>query len=118
MVTNLFQPSRNDLLQCSHSDFWSYLDEFNEYSPKNLDIFYEEEFQPPLGSIFYKGEDTIFLKKDTCDEVFQPPYFLSSHYVTKDATRRHVSCLNFSPGKIFFLEFKGRLNALRIIFIS
>jgi hypothetical protein len=57
--------------------------------------------------------------QDACDEVFQPPSFIpSSHYVTKDAAGRHASCLKFSPGQSLFLEFKGRLNALRKSFIS
>jgi hypothetical protein len=76
IITDVFQTPKDDLMQCSHNDFWSYLEEFDEYSFEHLDIFYEEEFQPPLCSFFDKGEDMVFLKQDTCDEVFQPPSFL------------------------------------------
>jgi hypothetical protein len=32
MVTNEFQTPKDDLMCCSHNDFWSYLEEFDEYS--------------------------------------------------------------------------------------
>jgi hypothetical protein len=61
IITDIFQTPKDDLMQCSHNDFWSYLEEFDEYSLEHLDIFYEEEFQPPLCSDFDKGEDMVFL---------------------------------------------------------
>ena len=50
-------------------DFWSYLEDFDEYSFYHLDLFYKEDYQPLLCSKFDKGEDVAFLKKDTCDKV-------------------------------------------------
>jgi hypothetical protein len=67
---------------------------------------------------FDEGKDTIFLRYEFHDETFQPSFTLLSHYSTKDAARKHVPCLKFSPRQTFFLELKGRLNALRRSFIS
>jgi hypothetical protein len=103
IITYVFQTPKDNLMHCSHDDLWPYLEDFHDYSFEHSDIFYEEDFQPLLCSVFYKGEDMVCLKKDTCDEVFYPPSFLLSHHVTKDAFGKHVPWLNFSPGKIFFL---------------
>jgi hypothetical protein len=37
-----------------------------------LDLFYEEEFQPPFFSNFDGDKDMIGLEKDFCDESFCP----------------------------------------------
>jgi hypothetical protein len=42
IITDIFQTPKDDLMQFSHDDFWSYLDEFDEYSFEHLDLFYEE----------------------------------------------------------------------------
>jgi hypothetical protein len=100
-------------MQCSHDNFRSDPEEFEGYSFEHLDLFYEEDFQLLLCSDFDKGKDMVFLNKDTCDNVFHLPSFPLSRNVTKDASRGCASCLNFSLGQGLFLEFKGRLNALR-----
>jgi hypothetical protein len=64
IVTNI---SKGDLVLCSPDDFWSYLKDFDEFSFEHLDLFYEEDYQPPLCSYLDKGEDIAYLKKDTCD---------------------------------------------------
>jgi hypothetical protein len=83
MITYLFQSPRDDLLQHSHDDFWSYPRGFDTYSFEHLDLFYEEYFQPPLCSNFDEGEAMIFLEKDFCDESFHPSPF-SPCYSTID----------------------------------
>jgi hypothetical protein len=55
MITDLFQPPRDDVLQHSHDDFWSYPGGFDTYSFEHLDLFYEENFQPSLCSNFDEG---------------------------------------------------------------
>jgi hypothetical protein len=72
MITDLFQPPRDDLLQHSHDDFWSYPGGFDTYSFEHLDLFYEEDFQPLLCSNFDEGKDMIGLEQDFCDESFHP----------------------------------------------
>jgi hypothetical protein len=105
----MFQTPKDDLMQCFHDDFHSYLEDFDDYSFEHLDFFYEEDFQEPLCSDFY---DIVSLKLDACDKVFQLPSIHLSLYVNKDVVGKHVPCIKFSLGKIFLLEFKGRLNAL------
>jgi hypothetical protein len=62
MITNLFQPPRDEILQHSHDEFWSYLGGFDTYSFKHLDLLYEENFQLQLCSNFDEGKDMIFLE--------------------------------------------------------
>jgi hypothetical protein len=111
MITNLFQIPKDDLVLCSPSDFWSYLEDFDEYSFEHL--FHEEYYQPPLCSDINKGEGISFSEKDHCDNVSQLPPGILSFYVAKIVVGKHVLCFEFSPGKSILLEFKGRLNTLR-----
>jgi hypothetical protein len=112
MITNFFQPPRDDLLQHYHG-FHSYPRGFDTHSFEHLDLFYEDHFQPPLFSNFDEGAVMICPKRDFCDETFQPPPFPSSRCVTKDAVGKHVPCPKLSPRKTNSLEFKGRLDVLR-----
>jgi hypothetical protein len=113
VVANDFQAPKGDLALCSHDDFQSYLEDLDEYSSKHLNLFHEEDYQPPLCSNIDKGEDIACPKKDPCDKVFHLPLTTLSRYVTKGVFGKHVLCLKFSLGKILLLEFKGRLNTLR-----
>jgi hypothetical protein len=103
MVTNIFQTPKDDLVQCSHDDFRSYLEDFDEYSFDHLDLFYEEHYQPPLSYDLDKGEDDSFLKQENFEKVFHLPMINLPHYVTKDTFGEHVSCLKFSLGTSFLL---------------
>jgi hypothetical protein len=118
VVTNVFQAPKGDLVLCSPDDFRSYLEDFDEYSFEHLDLFYEEDYQPPLCSDLDKGEDVACLKQDTCDKVFHLPSTTLPRYVTKDVVGKHVPCPKFSLGKSLLLEFKGRLNTLRRSLLS
>jgi hypothetical protein len=82
MITNLFQQPKDDLLQHSHEDFWSYPGDFGTCSFEHLDLFYEENFQPLLCSNFDKREDMVFLEQDFCDKNFQPPPLSTCHFTT------------------------------------
>jgi len=72
IIIYLFQQPMDDLLWHSLDDFWSYPGRFDTYSFENLDLFYEEEFQPWWCSNFDEGKDIIGLEKDFCDESFHP----------------------------------------------
>jgi hypothetical protein len=48
MITDLFQPPRDGLLQHSHDGFWSYPRSCDIYPFEHLDQSYEEGFQPYL----------------------------------------------------------------------
>jgi hypothetical protein len=101
-------------VQCYPDDFRSYL----EYSFENLDLFYEEYYQPPLCSDIDKGEDIAFLKQGTCDKVFQLPSTTLPRYVTKGVVGKHVPCIEFSLEQSLILEFKGSLSTLRTSLLS
>jgi hypothetical protein len=118
IVTDIFQTPEDDLILCSHDNFWSYHEDFNEHSFDHLDLFYEEDYKPSLHSDLDKGENVACLKQDTCDKVFQLPSITLPHYVTKDVVRKHVPCPKFSLGKSLLLKFKGRLNTLRRSLLS
>jgi hypothetical protein len=118
VVENDFQATKGDLALCSHDDFWSYLENFDEYSFEHLNLFHEEYYQPPLCSDIDKGDDIACPDKDPCDKVFHIPSTTLSRYVAKGVVRKHVLCLKFSPRKNLLLEFKGRLNTLRINLLS
>ena len=105
-------------MQCSPDDFWSYLEEFYEYSFENLYLFYEKYYQPSLYSNFDKGEDVACLKQGTCDKASQLPSTTLPRYVTKGVVVKHVPCPKFSLGQSLPLEFKGRLNTLRRSLLS
>ena len=69
MVRDIFQTTKDDLVQCSRDNFRSYLEDFDEYSFEKLDLFYEEKYQPPLCSDLDRSEDIIFPKKYACHNV-------------------------------------------------
>jgi hypothetical protein len=62
IIVEVFQEPKDEPMQCSPDDFQSYLEDFDDYSFEHLDLIYEEDYQPPLCSNFYKGEDISFLK--------------------------------------------------------
>jgi hypothetical protein len=60
MVTNLFQTPKDDLVLYSPNDFRSYLEDFDDYSSEHLDLFHEEDYQPPLCSDLDRSKDIVF----------------------------------------------------------
>jgi hypothetical protein len=48
MIRYLFQPPKDDLLQHSHEEFWSYPRGFDTFSFEHLYLFHKEDFQPPI----------------------------------------------------------------------
>jgi hypothetical protein len=48
MFVVLFQPPRVDLLQNSHGNFPPYSMGYDTYSFEHLELFCDENFQPPL----------------------------------------------------------------------
>jgi hypothetical protein len=44
IITDTFQTPRDDLVLYSLDDFWSYLEDFDEYSFEHSDLFYEENY--------------------------------------------------------------------------
>jgi hypothetical protein len=94
MITDLFQPPKDDLLQHSHDDFCSYPGGFDIYSFEHLDLLYKENFQPSLCSNFDEGKDMIFPKQNFCDETSQPypfsPCFSTIYMVGSSTHNSHL----------------------------
>jgi hypothetical protein len=105
IIIDTFQTPRDDLLLYSPDDFQSYLEDFDEYSSKHLDLFYEENYQPSLCSDLDKSEQVAFLKQDTCDNIFHLPLITLSRYVTKCMVWKHVPYPKSSVGQSLLWEF-------------
>jgi hypothetical protein len=58
----IIQTPKDDLILCSPNEFWSYLEEFDNYSSEHLDLFYEENYQPSLCSDLDKNEEVTSQK--------------------------------------------------------
>jgi hypothetical protein len=48
MIIIFFQTPKDDLMLSSPNNFWSYVENFNDCSFENLDLLYEEIYQPSL----------------------------------------------------------------------
>jgi hypothetical protein len=59
MIANLFYPHRDELLQHSHDDPWSYPKDYDAYSFEHLDLFYEEDLQLHVCSSLDEDEAMI-----------------------------------------------------------
>jgi hypothetical protein len=118
IITDTFQTSRDDLVLYSPDDFWSYLEDFDECSFEQLDLFYEENYQSSLCSNLDESEEVAFLKQDTCDKIFHLPLITLPRYVTKGMVWKHVPYPKSSVGKSLLWDFRGRFNTLRRSLLS
>jgi hypothetical protein len=64
IFTDAPQTPKVDLVPYSPDDFWSYLEGFDEHSSEHLDLFYEDDHQPPL---FFGFDNNVCPKKDSYD---------------------------------------------------
>jgi hypothetical protein len=48
IFTDAPQTPKDDLMLCFPNDFRSYLEDFDDCSSEHLDLFYEDDYQPPL----------------------------------------------------------------------
>jgi hypothetical protein len=56
---DLIQTPKDDLMLCSPNDFRSYLEDFDDLSSEHLDLFYEDDYQPPLCSSFDRSKNVF-----------------------------------------------------------
>jgi hypothetical protein len=61
MITDAFQTPKVDLVPYFLDDLQSYLEDFDEYSPEDLDPFHEDDFQPPLCSGLDRSKNIVCL---------------------------------------------------------
>jgi hypothetical protein len=52
IFTDAPQTPKDDLMLCFPNNFRSYLEDFDDFSSEHLDLFYEDDYQPPLCSGF------------------------------------------------------------------
>jgi hypothetical protein len=110
MFANFIQTPKDDLILFSPNNFWSYLEDFDDYSSEHLYLFYEEIYQPSLCSDINKSEEVTYLKQDTYDNIFHLPLITLPCYVTKVMVWKHVPYPKSSIGKNLLLDFRGRLS--------
>jgi hypothetical protein len=81
---------------------------FDEYPTEHLDPFHEDDFQPPLCSIFDTSKDIVFLNKVSHDFSPQPPVVTLPGFSIKGVVGKYLFHVDFPPGQT--LEFKGWLG--------
>jgi hypothetical protein len=88
MITYYFYPSEDDLPQCTHDDFHSYLESHDAYSFKHSYLLYDEDFPPSLCSNFDEHETLVSLEQSethTMRTLFSSLGFLQG-FVDDEAT--------------------------------
>ena len=118
MITNFMQTSKDDLILCSPNNFWSYLEDFDDYSSEHLDLFYEESYQPSFYSDLDKSEEVTSVKQDACDKVFHLPLITLPLYVTKGMFWKHFLYPKSSIRQKIILDFGGRFSTSRRILLA
>jgi hypothetical protein len=73
IFTHTLQKPKDDPTPCFPNDFWSYLEDFDDCSSENLNLFYEDDYQPLLYSDFDTSKNIVCLKKVSHDFSLQPP---------------------------------------------
>jgi hypothetical protein len=115
---DLIQKPKDDLVLCSPINFWSYLEDFDDYPSEHLDLSYEASYQPTLCLDVDKNEEVTFLKQDACDRIFHPPLITLPCYVTRGVVWKHVPYPKSPVRKNLILDFRGKLSASRRSLLS
>jgi hypothetical protein len=102
------QTPKVDRVQYLPDDFRSYLEAFDEYSSKHLDLPYEDDCQPPLCSNFDRSKNIVCLKKDSHDLSLQRPVITLSCFSIKAVVGKYILNVKFPLRKT--LESKGWLG--------
>jgi hypothetical protein len=107
LFTDAHQTPEVGLIPCFLDDFRSYLEGFDEYSSKHLDLFYEDDYQPLSCSGFDRSENSVYPKKDSHHIFLQPPLITLPCYVIKGVVGNYILCVEFPQTKcpkIFSLD--------------
>jgi hypothetical protein len=92
---DLIQTPKDDLILCFPNDFRSYLEDFDDCSSEHLDLFYEDDYQPPLCSSFDRSKNVVCLKKDSHDIFLQPPLITLPCCIIKGVVGNYIFCIEF-----------------------
>jgi hypothetical protein len=108
VFTHAFQRIKDDLVPYFPDDFRSYLEDFDDCSSEHLDLFCEDDCQPPLCLDFNTSKDIVCLKKVSHDLSPQPPIITLPRFSIKGVVGKYLFYVEFPPGKI--LDSKGSLG--------
>jgi hypothetical protein len=108
VFTCSFQNTKDDLVPNLSDDFQSYLEMFDEYPTKHLDLIHEDDCQPLLCSDFDTSKDIVCLKKVTHDFSSQPPVIALPCFSIQGIVGKYLFRVEFPPGKT--LDLKGWLG--------
>jgi hypothetical protein len=104
------QIPKDDLAPYPPDIFWSYLEDFDEYSSEHLDLSYEDNYLPPPCSGLARSKSVVCPKEDSHDLFLQPPLITLPCRIIKGAVGRYIFCIE-SPLKQT-LESKGWLKTI------
>jgi hypothetical protein len=93
--TDAPQTPKDDLMLCFPNDFRSYLEDFDDCSSEHLDLFYEDDYQPPLCSSFDRSKNIVCLKRDSHDIFLQPPLITLPCCIIKGVVGNYTFCIEF-----------------------
>jgi hypothetical protein len=105
IFTDAPQTPKDDLMLCFPNDFRSYIEDFDDCSSEHLDLFYEDDYQPPLCSSFDRSKNVVCLKKDSHDLFLQPPFITLPCCIIKGVVGNYTFCIKFPLKQT--LESKG-----------
>jgi hypothetical protein len=102
-----------DRIQYLLDDFRSYLEAFDEYSCKHLDLPYEDDYQPPLCSDFDRSKNIVCLKKESHDFSIQSPVINLPCFSFKGVVGKYLFYVEFPPRQT--LDSKGWLDTASLL---
>jgi hypothetical protein len=97
VFTCIFQKTKDDLLPYILDDFQSYLEMFDEYPTEHLDLFHEDDCQPPICSDFDASKDIVCLKKVAHDFSSQPPAIALPCFSIQGVVGKYLFLVEFPP---------------------
>jgi hypothetical protein len=95
VFTYTLQKPKDDLVPCFPDDFRSYLEDFDDFSSEHLDLFYEDDYQPPLCSDFDTSKNIVCLKKDSHNFSLQPPVITLPCFSIKGVVGKYIFYVEF-----------------------
>jgi hypothetical protein len=108
VFTCSFQNTKDDLVPLSSDICQSYLEMFDEYTVKHLDLLHEDDSQPPLCSNFNTSKDIVCLKEVTHDFSSQPSVISLPYFSFQGVVGKYLFRVEFPLGQT--LDFKGWLG--------
>jgi hypothetical protein len=113
VFTHTLQKPKDDLVPCFPDNFRSYLEDFDDCSCEHLDLFYEDDYQPPLCSDFDTSKNIVCLKKVSHDFSLQPPVITLPCLSIKGVVGEYIFNVEFPLKQT--LDSKGWLDTASLL---